>query len=502
VEVYRRLAALWHEAGGGSAAADGGPQPPPLQLLERLVRADATFNGTWFPLVKCARAAGHGRAALPPAAAALAAPARCPAPAQPSHPYPPLYRPLHHRPHNPLRPPPQRYDAIYGTDPILKGLPQLPAPAKRGPKPPGGAAAERPAAPTAAARPEPAAPGAPPPPPPQAQPLSAAAALALGGAARREEEDDDEAEEAEEVERAAAAAAAAAAESDSESEAEPSEVTPSVLLPWALDDPADAVEAAVAKGLAALAEGEVDTRFDAAALAGAWPPFTTGLEEARRELGLSAGHVEALASAEATTVLHVGARGLGGGGWGLGFRRLAPAVQEPLGSASGARAQPRHPLRASRAGRASRPKPVPLPHPPPRHHRPTPPIPQAALYAPRVVREYAPFIDPTAPPDGGQLVDVAGRLVKLNKINEGMRPPSLHFTATLEVGGQRAGRPRAAGRGAAPGLLLRAPGRCCRQRDPLRARAPAPPAPPPFCPAARPRRCRQSSPARRRTRCA
>jgi hypothetical protein len=126
---------------------------------------------------------------------------------------------------------------------------------------------------------------------------------------------DDEAEE-EEAEAAAAASDMAAAEAEAdaaESDGEGDEVTPAVLLPWALDDPAEAVEAAVAKGLAALASEDLDLTFDAAPLSEAWRPFTMRVDELARGRGgaFTEAQVDKLASAEIGTLLQVGG-GLGG----------------------------------------------------------------------------------------------------------------------------------------------------------------------------------------------
>lgn len=91
-----------------------------------------------------------------------------------------------------------------------------------------------------------------------------------------------------------------------------SAVSPSALLPWALDDPAESVEAAVAKGLAALDLDASDVSFNARDVASAWLPFPLPVRAAGPSAvagdlrGLFTGEQqEALAAAELHTLLQV-----------------------------------------------------------------------------------------------------------------------------------------------------------------------------------------------------
>lgn len=93
-------------------------------------------------------------------------------------------------------------------------------------------------------------------------------------------------------------------------------ISPTVLLPWALDDPAEAVEAAVAKGLAAVNPG--DLKFDQEELAGAWLPFMMRVDDLV-EVGGGGSPITAMRR--------------GGGGRGVSMEVFTEAQREKLATA-------------------------------------------------------------------------------------------------------------------------------------------------------------------------
>ena len=362
VGVFHGLAARWlgEEAPGGSSGSAGvmgssssisssgqaeDAAARRQRHLEALVASNSSFAGAWAPLVKYAAIFGSDPAVREAAAAAerVAAAARSAAAAHHAAAQHPVPLPL---------PLPRQARAGRGA-----GRAAMPRPAGVGWEEDAvddTAAAASTAAAAAGQQP--------------AQEPDEAAALAAGSGGGASSDDDD-------AQLLVAAANAEGSSSDSDADDDEG-VTAAVLLPWALDDPAESVEAAVAKGMAALAADAVDVTFDARELAGAWLPFTLGVDDVVSRSG----------------------SGGGAGGAAAPWRgALTPAQRDALASAE---------IRTLLG---------------------------ALLHAPRHVREYARAIDPARPPEEDQLVDLAARIVALGKVGRVSDRPAWKYKATVEV---------------------------------------------------------------------